>query len=94
MTERPDTDTVIRRIIERRLRLGGGDCQIGVRSVAKAAIHELGLEESMSGRAFMYESVIRIIGEYDSELCDLRSTAHYEDMSLAPLSLHIYQVRR
>ena len=93
MAERLDTDTVIRRIIERRLRLGGGDCQIGVRSVAKDAIHKLGLEDSTIERAFMYETVVRVIGEYDSELCDLRSRAHYEDMSLAPLSLHIYQVR-
>jgi len=86
-------ETIIQEIIYYLLKVGGGDCQIGVRSVAKAAMHELGLEESMSGRAFMYETVVRIIGEYDSELCDLRSTAHYEDMSLAPLSLRIYQVR-
>ena len=94
MTKRPDTDTVIRRIIDRRLKLGGGDCQVGVRSVTKAAISKLELEDSAIWWFFICEFVVRIIEEeYDSELCDLKSMAHHEDMILAPLSLRIYQIR-
>lgn len=91
----PQLEPTIREIIERRLNVGGGDCLISIRPVAKTARTKLGYAHNQSGRKTMCEAVFRVLEQYDIELWGYTSRkCQIKNKDKMPLSLHIYRVRR
>lgn len=91
----PKLEPAIREIIERRLNVGGGDCLISVKPVARKVINELEYQYRMTTRKAMCEAVFRVLKQYNIELwgyTSRRGTISNKDNM--PLSLHIYRVRR
>ena len=91
----PKLEPTIREIIERRLKVGGGDCLISVKPVARRARIILGGANNQSGRKAMCEAVFRVLEQYNIKLWGYTShSKQIRDKENMPLSLHIYRVRR
>lgn len=91
----PQLEPTIREIVERRLNVGGGDCLISIRPVARTAMYNLGIPIDMRSRKAMSEAVLRVLEQYNIELWGYTSrTMQIRNKDKMPLSLHIYRVRR
>lgn len=91
----PKLEPAIREIVERRLNVGGGDCLISVKLVARKVINELEYQYRQTTRKAMCQAVFRVLEQYNIELWGYTSrTGQIKDGAKMPLSLHIYRVRR
>lgn len=88
-------ETTIREIVERRLKVGGDDCLISIKPVAKTARAKLGWGNNQGRRKAMCEAVFRVLQQYDIKLWGYTSRKmQIRNKDKMPLSLHIYRVRR
>ena len=91
----PRLEPTIRAIVERRLNVGGGDCLISVKPVARRAMIDLEYPKNQTGRKAMCEAVLRVLEQYNIKLWGYTSHHHQiKNKDNIPLSLHIYRVRR
>lgn len=91
----PKLEPAIREIIERRLNVGGGDCLISVRPVARKVINKLEYQYRQTTRKAMCQAVLRVLEQYNIKLWGYTSRkCTARNRNNMPLSTHIYRVRR